>query len=236
VPTIQLFPPRDPAPLEKAARELGTYGWVAFTSENGVRAFFECLTRQGLDARAFGGVRIGVIGPGTAAALAEHGLRADVTAKEFRGEGLAQAMLEAMGAAKQGARVLIARAKEAREALPESLRAAGCQVDVVAAYETRAAPREVVGRVRELLEKRLVDAVTFTSASTVQGLCEALGEDAPSLLSNVIVASIGPITTEAAAARGIAVTITASTYTLDGLLMALESAFSRVKPVNSTAR
>jgi len=236
VPTIQLFPPQDPAPLEKAARELGTYGWVAFTSENGVRTFFDCLTRQGLDARAFGGVRIGVIGPGTAAALAEHGLHADVTAKEFRGEGLAQAMLEAMGAAKQGARVLIARAKEAREALPESLRAAGCQVDVVAAYETRAAPREVVGRVRELLEKRLVDAVTFTSASTVQGLCEALGEDAPSLLSNVIVASIGPITTEAAAARGIPVTITASTYTLDGLLMALESAFSRVKPVGSIAR
>jgi len=238
IPTIQLFPPEDPAPLEKAARELGTYAWAAFTSENGVRAFFDCLTRQGLDGRAFGGVRIGVIGPGTAAALAEHGLRADVVAKEFRGEGLAQAMLEAIGpdAAKAGARVLVARAKEAREALPDALRQAGCHVDVVAAYETRAAPREVVERVRGLLEKRAVDAVTFTSASTVQGLCEALGQDAPKLLSNVIVASIGPITTEAAVARGIEVTITASTYTLDGLLMALESAFSRAKPTTSATR
>ena len=229
VPMIEIHPPADPAPVLRAARELTSYAWVAFTSENGVRAFFDVLAAQSLDARALGQSRVAVIGPGTAAALASRGVRADVVAKEFRGEGLAKAMLDALGAQAKGARVLVARAKEAREALPEALREAGCAVDVVAAYETVPAPRAVTERVRSLLESKRIDAVTFTSASTVHGFCDAVGGDAAQLLakSGALVASIGPITTEAAAARDIKVDATATTYTLEGLLTALESAFTR---------
>lgn len=229
VPMIELHPPEDLAPVHRAAHELGSYAWVAFTSENGVRAFFDVLAADGLDARAFGKSRVAVIGPGTAAALAAHGVHADVVAKEFRGEGLAKAMLDAMGADAKGARVLVARAKQARAALPDALRGAGCVVEVIATYETRPAPRAVTERCRALLEGGRVDAVTFTSASTVHGFCDAVGADAAVLLakSSALVASIGPITTEAASAFGIKVHATATAYTLEGLLMAMEAAFTR---------
>ena len=229
IPTIQIQPPADPAPVTRAAKELATYPWVVFTSENGVRAFFDVLAAQKLDARAFGKSRVGAIGPGTAAALEARGIQADVTAKEFRGEGLAKALLDAMGGSARGTRVLVARAKQAREALPEALREAGCEVDVVAAYETHPAARETTERLRGMLEGKRVDAITFTSASTVHAFCDAVGKDAAALLSKsgAIVASIGPITSEAAAAHDIAVHATASTYTLEGLLVALEAAFTR---------
>src|SRR6185312_5108619 len=152
VPTIEIHPPADPAPVTRAARSLESYAWVVFTSENGVKAFFDVLAAQKLDARAFGRSRIGAIGPGTAAAVQARGLQPDVVAKEFRGEGLAKALLDvigsaegatmqasAMGSEARGKRVLVARAKEAREALPEALREAGCEVEVVAAYETHPA-------------------------------------------------------------------------------------------------
>ena len=103
-------------------------------------------------------------------------------------------------------------------------------MDVVPVYETH--PRAQAGdRLRELLEKRDVDAITFTSASTVYAFCDALGEDAPAVVkkSGAIVGSIGPITTEAAIARGLDVTTTAQTYTLDGLVTALELEFSKRK-------
>ena len=229
VPTIEIKPPSDPLPASRAARELSSYAWVLFTSENGVRSFFGFLEKEGLDARAFGKSRIGVIGPGTAAALAEKGLRADVMAKEFRGEGLAKAVLDAL-AGERGKRVLVARAKQAREALPQLLLEGGCEVDVVAVYETH--PLAQAGeRLRDHLDQRDVDAITFTSASTVHAFCDALGEDAPTLVkkSGAIVGSIGPITSEAAIARGLEVGATAQTYTLDGLVNALELEFSRRK-------
>ncbi len=128
-----------------------------------------------------------------------------------------------------GKRVLIARAKQAREALPDALRAGGCEVDVVPVYETHPAPREITERLRGMLERRELDAITFTSASTVSSLCEALGDDAAALIakSGAVVGSIGPVTSEAAAARGITVHATASTYTLEGLITALELHFTR---------
>ena len=150
-------------------------------------------------------------------------------AKESRGEGLAKAILEQLSG-ERGKRVLVARAKQAREVLPQALLQGGCEVDVVPVYETH--PRPQAGeRLRELLDKRDVDAITFTSASTVYAFCDALGEDAPAIVkkSAAIVASIGPITTEAAIARGLEVTTTAQTYTLEGLVTALELEFSKRK-------
>ncbi len=228
VPLIEIHPPQDPAPAMRAAKELASYAWVCFTSENGVKKFFDVLATSNLDARAFATTRIAAIGPGTAAALAEHGLRADIVAKESRGEGLSKALLDAAASSPRG-RVLLPRAKEAREVLPETLRAAGFEVDVVVVYETSTARGDATQKLRTMLESRSLDAITFTSASTVHALCDVLGGDWASVVakSGAIVASIGPVTTEACAAREIEVDATASTYTLEGLVAALEGAFAR---------
>jgi uroporphyrinogen III methyltransferase/synthase len=232
VPTISIEEPGDPAPLARAVAELavGAYRWVAFTSANGVEHTWRAVEAAGGDARAFGASRLAVIGPATARALAVHGLRPDVVAAESRGEGLAGAMLAAMGArGEEGARVLLARAARARDVLPDTLRAAGCVVDVVAAYETRPATGPAVeGLAAELAAGRL-DAVTFTSGSTVDHLCDALGPRAVELLGNARLASIGPVTTEAIRARGLRADVQAEETTVAGLIRALADSYT--KPV-----
>jgi uroporphyrinogen III methyltransferase/synthase len=122
-------------------------------------------------------------------------------------------------------RVLVARAMSAREALPDALRASGCEVDVVAAYETRAPSPDVAERIAGDLERGALDAVLFTSSSTVDNLCDLLGTRAPSLLARARIASIGPVTTAAAERRGVRVDVRASPYTVPALLDALESSF-----------
>jgi uroporphyrinogen III methyltransferase/synthase len=232
VPTIEIHPPSDPAPLAKAigALRAGAYGWAAFTSANGVDRTWEALVAAGGDARAFGSTRLAAIGPATSRALEQRGLRADVVAKEFRGELLAEGMLAALRAEgkahpgeRSGAanRVLIARAARARDVLPEALRAAGCAVDVVAAYETHAPPRYVADGLASDLREGRIDAVMFTSSSTVDNLCDLLGPSAPALLSSPLVASIGPITTATAEVRGLRVDVTARIFTVAGLVESL---------------
>jgi uroporphyrinogen III methyltransferase/synthase len=216
-PVIEIHDPPNREPLERAVRTLDRYDWVLWTSVNGVDRFFLELDRAGLDARAFGRARIGVIGPKTAAAVRRRGLKPDAEASEYTGEGLAKAVLE------QGAhRVLLARARVARDALPALLRASGAEVDVVAAYETRPVGAECADELRALLAGGQVDVVLFTSGSTVDGVADLLGPNAAELLATLTVASIGPITTRAAAERGIRVDVTAESYTVDGLLDALE--------------
>jgi uroporphyrinogen III methyltransferase/synthase len=219
LPAIEIREPVDPAPLGRAIAELRGYEWVLFTSANGVTHFTSALSRAGLDARAFGNVKIGAIGPKTALALQGFGLRADVVAEEFIGEGLARAVLS-QGVPK---RVLLARALVARDALPELLREAGSQVDVVPVYET--VSTDSGAALRGQFERR-VDAVLFTSSSTVNAVVGALGSGAAEILSGVTVASIGPITSQTLAERGIRVDSEATTFTVDGLLDALERHFS----------
>ncbi|WP_394831832.1 uroporphyrinogen-III synthase [Pendulispora rubella] len=225
-PVIEIHPPPDPAPMQRALGRLSEdYDFVAFTSENGVGCAWDELVRQGRDARAFGKVQIAAIGPGTAAALERRGLRADIVAKEFRGESLAEGLISrAAGAA--APRILIARALVARDALPEALRAAGWQVDVVPLYETRSPAPENVANLARKLEDGAIDAVTFTSKSTVDNLCTALGDEASRLLAKLKVAAIGPITREAAEARGVRVDVMASPYTIEALVCALEASFA----------
>ncbi len=230
VPTIEIHPPADRAPLDGALGELraGRYAWVAFTSANGVERTWDALVAAGADARAFGTARLAAIGPATARALEQRGLRADVVAKEFRGEGLAEAMLAAMpaGSAPGAARrVLLARAAQARDVLPDMLRAAGCVVDVVAAYETRPPAPETAAVLARELEQGRVDAIVFTSSSTVQNLCDLLGPAAARLLVRPRVASIGPVTTATAVERGLRVDVTAAEYTVPGLVRALEDSW-----------
>jgi uroporphyrinogen III methyltransferase/synthase len=155
-------------------------------------------------------------------------LRADIVAKEFRGEDLAKEILAHFGApdGTSPVRVLLARAARARDVLPDALRVAGCAVDVVAAYETHPPPPETVERLAHELEQGRLDAVTFTSSSTLENLCDMLGARAVELLRRTRVASIGPVTTETARARGVRVDVTAREYTVPGLVQALVESYA----------
>ncbi len=221
LPAIEIREPVDRAPLNAAIAELRGYDWVLFTSANGVTRFTRALGRAGLDARAFGNAQLGAIGPKTATALEAFGLRADVVADEFVGEGLARAVL-ARGVPK---RVLLARALVARDALPDLLRKAGARVDVVPVYETVTSDAGVA--LRAHFEHDEIDVALFTSSSTVNAVVDTLGPHAAELLSKVTVASIGPITSQTLAERGIACDVVATTFTVDGLLDALERHFSK---------
>jgi uroporphyrinogen III methyltransferase/synthase len=218
LPTIEIAPPPDPGALLDAARRVRDYDFCLFTSANGVQRFFEALAAASLDARAFGHCRVGAIGPKTAEALVPFGIRADLTAETFVGESLARAILEVGGVR----RVLIPRARVAREELPELLRAGGVSVDVVPAYETRPAGAEHRDRLLGLLDQQELDVILFTSSSTVDSMVELLGADAQALLSRVALASIGPITSATLARHGLEAAVTADVFTVDGLLDALE--------------
>jgi uroporphyrinogen III methyltransferase/synthase len=232
LPTIALHPPKDPAAVAHALRSArgGAYGWVAFTSENGVEWTWEALaglSSDGVDGGAggvFGGAKVAAIGPGTAAALMRHGVHADVVATESKGEGLARAVLTAMSPQES---LLLLRAQVARDVFPDALRAAGHPVDVVAVYETLPLAGPEVDRVVAALERGAIHAATFTSASTVESFVSLVGGEGRTreLLLHTVVGSIGPITSEALAARGIRVDATAGTSTLEALLEALETHF-----------
>jgi uroporphyrinogen III methyltransferase/synthase len=205
---------------------------VAFTSANGVDRVMDALARSRRDARAFGRSLIAAIGPGTESALSKRGMVADVVAKEFRGEGLADSIVEALhrrASLLTKARVIILRALVARDALPEALRATGVDVDVVAVYETHPAPRTSIEALATELAERTVDAVTFTSSSTVTELCRALGPNAAELLAHTTIAVIGPITAETAREHGLRVDVAAEPYTVTGLLDALERHFAAAR-------
>jgi uroporphyrinogen III methyltransferase/synthase len=205
------------SPIEFTVPDL-TYEWLVFTSPNGVRAFFEeGLRRTGLDARALADVRVAVIGPGTAHALERRGVRADLVPERF----VAESLLEAFPTpSTPRARVLLARAEVARDILPDGLRERGYAVDVLPVYRTRPATPdpELLARVAE----GRVDAVTFTSSSTVDNFCAQLGR-LPD--PQPLVASIGPVTSETARARGLRVDVEAEQHTIDGLIASLLTAF-----------
>jgi uroporphyrinogen III methyltransferase/synthase len=151
--------------------------------------------------------------------LEKWGLLADLIADEHVAEGLARQLLLA-GPAQ---RALLVRALEARDALPKALEAAGLRVDVVAAYETRTLAQAQSPTLKTLLESGNVDAVLLTSSSMAESLIEALGPEASTYLSKLCVASIGPITTATLERLGVPVSVTANTYTVAGLLDALET-------------
>jgi len=216
-PTIVILPPEEWAPLDQAIARLREYQWLVFTSANGVRFFWERLRRAGRDTRDLAGITVCAIGPATAAALEAQGVRADVVPAEFRAEALA----EAIGTDRiQGARVLVARAAEAREVLPEDLLRRGARVDVVPAYRTVKNSADA-GDLLRLLEEGKIHAVTFTSSSTVTHFLDLLGERAAELLRSVTVASIGPITAETAARHGIVSQVVPEPYTIPALSEAL---------------
>jgi uroporphyrinogen III methyltransferase/synthase len=229
LPAIRIEPRIDSEEVRQAVEWIGEYTLICVTSPNGAHLLFDALAAAGLDARALAGpekkqvremgsgvaakagATIAAIGPGTAQALAEHGIAADVVPERFVAEALVE---ELAGVDIAGRPVLVARAAEARDVLPDALRERGAEVNVVALYETvrEEPPEEAVEAAQS------ADYVTFTSSSTVTNLTEALGERFPSAARIV---SIGPITSEAVRAAGLEVHVEAERHDVDGLVEAL---------------
>ena len=194
-------------PLDVRLPELERYDLVCLTSPNGVKLLFEGLAIDGRDARALAGARVAAIGPGTAAALAEHGIRADVVPEHFVAEGLVEALGDL-----PVRRALVARAAEARDVLVDALRGRGAEVDVLALYETVAEP--LSEEQRRGVER--ADYVTFTSSSTVRFLLAAT-----QLPTGIRIVSIGPVTSAALRERGHEPDVEASQHDIEGLVQAL---------------
>jgi uroporphyrinogen III methyltransferase / synthase len=197
-------PPLDPSP----------YDLICLTSPNGVAALFERLARSAdspRDARALAGTRVAAIGPGTARALAEHGVVADVVPERFVAESLVAALADL-----PVRHALVARAREARDVLPDALRARGAKVDVLELYETVAEPLPE----RTLRAAQGADYVTFTSSSTVRFFLQAAGGSA-GLSPTTRIVSIGPITSATLREHGLHPHVEAQRHDIDGLVQAL---------------
>jgi uroporphyrinogen III methyltransferase / synthase len=211
LPAIRIEQRIDTAEVRDAIHDLHSYALVCLTSPNGVRLLFEAMAAQGRDARALANAVVAAIGPGTAAALAERGVIADLVPERFVAEGLVEALSEVDVAHRP---VLVARAAEARDVLPNALRERGAQVDVVALYETVAEDPEPAA----VAAAQAADYVTFTSSSTVRNLLAAIGDRFPRAAR---VVSIGPVTSEAARGAGLEVHVESSRHEPDGLVEAL---------------
>ncbi|MCL5108726.1 MAG: uroporphyrinogen-III C-methyltransferase [Chloroflexi bacterium] len=227
LPTIAIVPPASFEPAQRALDNLAEYDWVVFTSANGVERALDYLMMRGKDARVFANCLIAAIGPATAAALAQHGLRADYVPSDFVAEAVLAGLL-ARGVA--GKRVLLARAAQARVILAEGLRQAGADVDDVALYDT-ALPRDVDPEAVRLLREDAFDVITFTSSSTVRNFADLCSrEHVQSTLARATVACIGPITVRTAREAGLRVDVQASEYTVPGLVRSLEKHFAALGP------
>jgi uroporphyrinogen III methyltransferase / synthase len=211
LPAIRIEPLVASEEVQAAVADLHSYALVCLTSPNGVRILFEAMEAQGRDARALASAVVAAIGPGTARALRERGVIADIVPERFVAEALVEE-LEAIEV--NGKPVLVARAAEARELLPGSLRQRGAQVDVVALYETVA--EEVHPEVLDAAQA--ADYVTFTSSSTVRNFVEAVGGRFP---PGARIVSIGPVTSETVREAGLTVHVEAESHDPHGLLAAL---------------
>jgi uroporphyrinogen III methyltransferase/synthase len=200
-------------PLAFEVPPLDDHSWLVLTSANGVIALFDSLERAGRDARALAPVRIAAIGPGTADALALFGVRADLVPERFVAESLLEAFPDPSA---DGERVLLARAEQARDVLPDGLAERGYRVDVLPVYRTvRADPDPAV---LEQVRAGEVDAITFTSSSTVTNFCDVVGR-LPTPQPTVV--SIGPVTSKTARDHGLRVDAEATEHSIDGLVATL---------------
>ena len=217
-PTIAVKPLADPAPVRRAIEGLRCFDWLVFTSANGVKYFWAELTAMGLDSRALGGLQVSAIGPATGQALAARGIKADFVPDKFVAEGVAEGLM-ALGVA--GKRVLIPRARQAREVLPEELTRAGAEVQVLPVYETCPAeqdPDEVLAAMAE----GEIHFLTFTSSSTVDNFfAQVAPERLAPLRDRIKIACIGPITAKTLEKHGFTPDIQPQSYTIPALAQAL---------------
>jgi uroporphyrinogen III methyltransferase / synthase len=221
-PTVLVRPISDPAPLDAAIDRLASYDWLVFTSANGVRFFVDRLTARGRDLRALGHLKLAAIGPVTAEALADLHLNADLVPETFRSEALAAALLNRAS----GCKILLARADRGRAILKDEL-AKLAEVDQVAVYhnsDVEALPQPVVERIIA----GTIDWITLTSPAITARLHELLPQKARDRIGQEVrLASLSPVTTDAARSVGWTVAVEAAEFTWDGLLHAIVQEVAR---------
>ena len=230
-PTISIAPPVDLEPLDDACARVESFDWIVFTSVNGVEYFLRRLVAGRGDVRNLKGVRLCAVGPATAERLTRHGIKVELVPDEHRSEAVVGVLCAKDNL--RGKRVLLPRAEQAREVLPRELEAAGAIVENVTAYRTvfESLEQPDTPDIYKMLLERRVDAVTFTSASTVRSFAQQLGtEPAADLLQGIVVAAIGPVTAEAAKQLNIRTHVMPSTYTIPALVDALVEHFENSIP------
>ncbi len=216
-PVIKCRALEDTSELDIAIDNLESYDWIVFTSVNGVNFFINRLMELGSDVRAMTGIKIGVLGEATRRAIQERSLRVDFTPTRFVGE----AFVEEFPEPGEGLRILIPRAAEAREIIPDQLRKRGADVEVVACYETVIGDANNVD-LPKLLQAGAVDMVTFTSSSTVTNFSKLIAPDGKfHLPPEIQIASIGPITSKTVKELGMDVDVEAAEHTIPGLVQAI---------------
>jgi uroporphyrinogen III methyltransferase/synthase len=228
-PTIEFMGPSDPAPLDSAINRLESFDWIVFASSNAVTFFCDRLNQRRADGVAsLVGLVTCAIGPATAKALIATGVEADVIPEVATSEGALAAIVEYAGSqeALSGVRFLIPRARVAREVLPAELGRLGAQVEAVEAYQT-IRPSIDSGKIIALLEEGAIDAITFTSPSTVSNFAVLVGtQDLSRLLRNCLVACIGPVTAATARQYGLQNPIEPETHTSASLIEVIASSLS----------
>ena len=232
IPFIEIRKPRSYKPLDAALNNLRDYDWLILTSVNGVEAVGQRLKALRIDKKALQHLKVAAIGPATQAAIETRGLKVAVVPRHY----VAESVVESLRDQAKGKRVLLARARVARDVIPIELRKLGAQVDVVEAYET-VIPESSRVRIRELLkeESQRPTLITFTSSSTVRNFVELIG-DKPcgrgrphhtDLFSGIQFAAIGPVTSATLRELGLPVDIEAKEYTIPGLIDAIAAAHPR---------
>jgi len=218
IPFIEIRKPRSYKPLDSALKNLADYDWLILTSVNGVEAVWDHLRKLRLTKRSFQHLKVAAIGPATEKAIEKRGVRVDVVPKEY----VAESVVESLSRQIAGKRVLLARAKVARDVIPRELKKLGAQVDVVEAYET-VIPQTSRIRLRAVLKdpKRRPHVITFTSSSTVRNFVALLGGNVWRGRPRPRVASIGPVTSATLRELGLPVDTEAKEYTIPGLIRAI---------------
>ena len=222
IPFIEIRKPSSYKPLDAALKNIADYDWLILTSVNGVEAMFERMGKKKVEPSNLEHLKIAAIGPATKSAIEKHGLRVAVTPKKY----IAESVVAALHSKVKGKRVLLVRAKVARDVIPRELRKAGAQVDVIEAYET-IAPESSVRRLRSVLaSNRKPHAITFTSSSTVKNFVDLLGLRGAraAIKAGVHTASIGPVTSATLREFSLPVNIAAREYTMQGLVDAIIAA------------
>jgi uroporphyrinogen-III synthase len=221
IPFIEIRPPRSYKRLDSALKRISQYDWLILTSVNGVEALSRRLKALGIAPQEISHLLIAAIGPATRTAVEELGLSVSVVPKQY----VAESVVKSLAGRVEGKRVLLARAKVARDVIPQELKKMGASVDVVEAYQTMV-PDGSRGRLRSAMQagKGRPHVVTFTSSSTVRNFLRLVGgrtRPAGSVFDGIQFASIGPITSATLRDVGLPVDIEASEYTIEGLTQAI---------------
>ena len=222
IPFIEIRKPQSYTPVDDALKDIKSYDWLILTSAKGVEAMWQRVRQLRITPRKLKHLQIAAIGPATKKAIVKHGLKVKMVPDEYVAEAVVKKLRDKIS----GKRVVLIRAKVARDVIPEELRAAGATVDVVEAYET-VVPEKSRARLRALMKSaRRPHIVTFTSSSTAKNFAELLGNGeagsvSPAWLKDVQFASIGPVTSATLRELQMPAAIEAREFTMGGLIRAI---------------